>query len=93
MPIFDVRDYDQTVPGVYLIGGFIGELIITLTCLQDYILANPQNQNFAFKQDELDQFLVDLLAFNDYPEEICYLPLVEDLGTDKEGNPVSVSEI
>lgn len=46
--IYDVRDPDGRKDGVFLIGGFVGELIITFTCLLDYILANPQNQNFVF---------------------------------------------
>jgi hypothetical protein len=41
--IYDVRDPDGKKDGIFLIGGFIGELIITFTCLNDYILANPQN--------------------------------------------------
>lgn len=44
--IYDVRDPQGKKDGLYLIGGFVGELIITFTCLLDYILANPQNQNF-----------------------------------------------
>ena len=41
--IYDVRDPDGKKDGIFLIGGFIGELIITFTCINDYILANPQN--------------------------------------------------
>ena len=41
--IYDVRDQEAKKDGVFLIGGFVGELIITFTCLLDYILANPQN--------------------------------------------------
>ncbi len=41
MKIYDVRDPDGKKDGIYLIGGFVGELIITFMCLMDYILANP----------------------------------------------------
>ena len=41
MKIYDVRDPDGKKDGIYLIGGFVGELIITFMCLLDYILANP----------------------------------------------------
>lgn len=41
--VYDVRDPAASNDGVILIGGFVGELIITLTCLLDYILASPQN--------------------------------------------------
>ena len=39
--IYDVRDNTGKKDGMFLIGGFVGELIITFTCLLDYILANP----------------------------------------------------
>jgi len=41
MKIYDVRDPGATDDGVILIGGFMGEMIITFTCLLDYILASP----------------------------------------------------
>lgn len=43
MRVFDVRDPEGNNSGVYFIGGLTGELMITFTCLYDYILANPQN--------------------------------------------------
>ena len=43
MRVYDVRDPVSSSDGVILIGGFVGELVITLTCLLDYILASPQN--------------------------------------------------
>jgi hypothetical protein len=46
MKVYDVRDPKSTKEGLHLIGGFAGELIITFTCLLDYILANPANQGF-----------------------------------------------
>jgi len=39
--VYDVKDPNGKKDGVFLIGGFVGELIITFTCLLDYILANP----------------------------------------------------
>lgn len=44
MKIYDVRDPATTNDGIVLIGGFVGELIITFTCLLDYILAQPNHQ-------------------------------------------------
>lgn len=41
LKIYDVRDNQGKKDGIFLIGGFVGELIITFTCLLDYILANP----------------------------------------------------
>jgi hypothetical protein len=41
--VYDIRDPEAKRDGILVIGGLIGELIITFTCLLDYILANPQN--------------------------------------------------
>lgn len=41
--IYDIRDPEAKRDGIFLIGGLVGELIITFTCMLDYILANPQN--------------------------------------------------
>ena len=43
MKIYDVRDPTMTNDGIVLIGGLVGELIITLTCVLDYILADPKH--------------------------------------------------
>jgi hypothetical protein len=39
--IYDIRDPEAKKDGIIVIGGLLGELIITFTCLLDYILANP----------------------------------------------------
>lgn len=44
--VFDVRDPVHWDGGIFIIGGFVAELLITFNCLNDYILANPSNQNF-----------------------------------------------
>jgi hypothetical protein len=39
-----VREYHPTREnGIFVIGGFVGELVIVFTALYDYILANPAN--------------------------------------------------
>lgn len=59
--IYDIRDPEAKKDGIIVIGGFMGELIITFTCLLDYILANPQNANFQFTIETVEAFLKDLL--------------------------------
>jgi hypothetical protein len=56
----------------------VGELIITFTCLNDYILANPQNQNFLFSNDSVEQFLKDLLLHENFADGIMTLHLDKD---------------
>jgi hypothetical protein len=76
--VYDVRDPNGKKDGVFLIGGFIGELIITFTCLLDYILANPQNQNFQFTQEGVETFLRDLLVHENFADGILTLHLARD---------------
>lgn len=76
--IYDVRDPDGKKDGIFLIGGFIGELIITFTCINDYILANPQNQNFQFTQEAIENYLKDLLIHENFADGILTLHLTRD---------------
>lgn len=60
--VYDIREEQAKKDGIIVIGGFTGELIITFTCLLDYILANPQNQNFQFTTEAIEAYLKDLLV-------------------------------
>jgi len=90
MRIYDVRDQSASSDGVILIGGFVGELVITLTCLLDYILASPQNQNFMFTVDMVESFLTELLCGDDavYPNNICSIKINKPLEEILEGADV-----
>jgi hypothetical protein len=79
--IYDVRDPAASDDGVIIIGGFIGELIISFTCLADYILASPQNQNFFFTVESIENFLIDLFGGEDsqFPENTCTIYLTKTL--------------
>ena len=83
--IYDVRDPNGKKDGIFLIGGFVGELIITFTCLLDYILANPQNQNFQFTADQIEAYLKDLLLTENLADGVLTLNLTRD-PTIKEGS-------
>jgi hypothetical protein len=43
MKIYDIRDQNANPDGIIIIGGFVGELVITFTCMLDYILSSPAN--------------------------------------------------
>lgn len=84
MMVYDLRDPRPTEDGFVLIGGFVGELILTFTCLLDYILASPQNQNFVFSPEGMEAYLTDLLTNPElsFSDGICSLNLtktVQDL--------------
>jgi hypothetical protein len=63
--IYDVRDPDGKKDGIFLIGGFIGELIITFTC-------------FMFSQDSIENYLKDLLIHENFADGILTLHLARD---------------
>ena len=46
--VYDIRDPLASNDGIIIIGGFVGEMIMTWTCLLDFIFASPANQNFIF---------------------------------------------
>ncbi len=76
--IHDVRDPNAPTENVmFVIGGIVTELLITFTCLYDYILANPQNQNFAFTQENFKTFLKELLIGQNFPDGILKIHVNE----------------
>ena len=84
--IYDVKDKDATNDGIVLIGGFVGELIISFTCMLDYILATPANQNFMFTLNDFEKYLLDLLGGegSEWPAAICQLNLNKPISELKE---------
>lgn len=75
--VYDIRDPLASNDGIIIIGGFVGEMIMTWTCLLDFIFASPANQNFVFSQDMFEKYLHELLASDEsqFPDEsiIIYL--------------------
>ena len=77
--ISDVRDYcPDAGPGVAVIGGLVGELLLTFTALYEWIQSNPQMQEFRFGNEGMEKFLTELMMNNDFPEG----SLVIKTGTD-----------
>jgi hypothetical protein len=73
--VYDIRDPEAKKDGIIVIGGLIGEIIVTFTCLLDYILANPQNANFQFTPETVEAFLKDLLITEGFQEGALSLGL------------------
>ena len=79
--VYDVRDPLASNDGIIIVGGLMGELIISFTCMLDYILASPQHQNFTFSLELMEQFLTELLGNeeNPFPEQALILHLNKEL--------------
>ena len=53
----------QGIPGnIYVLGGMIGEIIVTLNCLQDVIRAKPDQAKFTFTQQDLENYFMAVFA-------------------------------
>lgn len=80
LTVYDVREYHPNREnGVFVIGGFIGELLIVFTALYDYMLSNPANSEFKFSNEAIEKFLVDWMKEADFPEGTCVVKLKEEL--------------
>lgn len=86
MPIYDVRSYDAEAPaGIHTFGGFVGELIITLHCLNENLTSKGENPSFEMQAETIMKFMEDLLA-DGYPQGVCTLRLTADPLTEPERN-------
>jgi hypothetical protein len=81
--VSDIRDYntEQEFPDikkVNVIGGFVGELILTFNAINTYITSNPATADFKFTHDSMEKFLGDIFC-DDYPSEIATLHIIQPL--------------
>lgn len=83
MPIYDVRDYESEAPGIYTFGGFIGELILSLSSLNEYLTTKGEMPSFEMPADSILKFIEELLV-DGYPAGICTLKLTSDLLSEEE---------
>ena len=89
--IQDQPGYD----GIIVIGSIIGELVITFTCLLDYILASPSNQNFMFTVESIEAYLADLLCADDsqFPNNLIQLNINQSLEEISDGAELVLDQI
>lgn len=93
MRIYDVRDPATSNDGIVLIGGFVGELIISFTCLLDYILADPRHQNFFFSPEMMESFLIEMLNNDEWSDGVCTLTLNKPLEELTQGRDLGATQI
>ena len=62
-PIYDVLEpgMDDKPLGLHLVGGMIGELLLTFSCLMEYTHASPSHDSFVFKASDIEAFLNEML--------------------------------
>lgn len=64
--------------GIHLMGGMIGELLMTFSCLMEYTHASPSHDAFVFKTAEIETFLTEMMS-EDFSDNCCVLRLKEIL--------------
>ena len=68
MCVFDISNVSGKTPppgtsgAIYVVGGMIGEIIVTLNCLQEVIRAKPDQASFMFTQSDLENFFMAAFA-------------------------------
>lgn len=78
--VYDViePDMDSKPLGIHVVGGMIGELLLTFSCLMEYTHASPSHDAFSFKAQEIEAFLTEMLQ-EDFSDNACVLRLKENL--------------
>jgi UDP-3-O-acyl-N-acetylglucosamine deacetylase len=46
---------------IFTFGGLIGEILITMTAILDFIHSNPLHTSFRFTSDQIENFLAALI--------------------------------
>jgi hypothetical protein len=82
MKIYDIRDYFSELEAeeskaIFLVGGFIGELVLTFNAMYNLITASPGNADFMFTVEMIEKFLSEILP-EDYPADIATLKVEKD---------------
>ena len=77
--VYDVREYHPEAPnGVFVLGGFVTELIMCFSAMYELIHAVPATAEFKFTADAIEKFLQEITA-GDFGEGNCVLKLSKDL--------------
>ena len=90
VPIYDVRDYeDGRAPGICTFGGFIGELLIVLTSVEQSILKSDQAYGFKFDAAQIGALLTEMFSEAAYPANIAAIKIpTELLSEDEQKEPL-----
>jgi hypothetical protein len=63
--------------GICVIGGFVGELLLSLNALNDSILSNPNLHDFRLNSDQIERFVEDWMKSGDFPEGTCVVKITQ----------------
>lgn len=92
LPVFDIRDHQSLAePCIVCIGGMVGELIISFTCMLEYIQSTPELSGFRFRPDMLEKFIKEVLV-PEYPGVICDVKLTASLAELHGGEVPNIAE-
>jgi len=78
MRVHDLREYPDSLNCIYVLGGFVGELIICFSALYDLIHAVPATAEFKFTADSFEKFFNEITS-GDLAEGNLVLKLSKDI--------------
>ena len=64
--------------GIHVLGGMLGELLVTFSSIMEYTHASPAHETFNFRSEDIEAFLTDMLT-EDFAENICVMKLKENI--------------
>ena len=69
---------DNKALGIHLMGGMLGELLLTFSSIMEYTHTSPAHETVTFKSADIEAFLTELLI-EEFPDNICVMRLKENL--------------
>lgn len=90
MKVIDVSDISAD-PALFVIGGFVGELILTFNAMRSCITLNPQQSEFRFEVDKIVEYISECL--DDYPEAVAFLWTCTSPNNEDDANPDEKAKI
>lgn len=81
-PVYDVAEpnMENKPQGIHVLGGMLGELLVTFSSIMEYTHASPAHETFNFRSEDIESFLIEMLT-EDFAENICVMRLKENIKT------------
>ena len=60
-----------------MLGGFVGDLLLSLNALNDSIQANPNLNEFKLTSDQIERFIEDWIKSSEFPDGTCVVKITK----------------
>ena len=86
MRVYDVRDSRREEHGAFVIGGFVGELILFFQCVKQTLSLQQKEETFPIVSEYIQAFLAEIMN-DDYPEDILVLETDKEIEPEEDQEP------